>query len=176
MLKRLLTPALAATLFVSACDLSPTAPASAALGSDDYALVMFGEPGASLEGTMGPDGSPKPFDGRTGRPVLPDSIALTPEQIAAMQALRDAFRADHQAELDALRAIFEEARAARIAGASHEEVRAILMEGRPLADALRPDVQALHAALRALLTDAQRAWLDAHRPPHLPRRPWRGPR
>ena len=176
MLKQLITPALAATLLLSACDLSPTAPTSAALASDDYALVMFGEPGTSLEGTMGPDGGSRPFDGRSGRPALPGSIALSAEQIAAMQALRAAFRAEHQAELDALRAIFEEARAARQAGATHEEVRAILMEGRPIADALRPDVQALHEALRALLTDAQRAWFEAHRPPHMPHRPWRGPR
>lgn len=175
MLKRLVSPALAATLLLAACDLGPTAPSNATLASDDYALVMFGEPGSSLEGTMGTDAGDRPFDGRTGRPQLPDSIKLTAEQITAIQTLRLEFRAAHLDQLEALRAIFIEARLARLGGASHEEVRAILMTGRDIADALRPDVQALHLAIRALLTDAQRAWLDAHRPRHLPRGPRRGP-
>lgn len=175
MLKRLITPALAATLFVAACDLGPTAP-SATLASEDYALVMFGEPGQSLEGTMGAPPAGRPFDGGSGRPMLPDSIKLTQEQLDAMQVLREAFRADHQAALDELRAIFEAARAERLAGGTQEEVRAILITGREIADLLRPDVIALHEAMRALLTDAQRAWLEAHRPPHVPRGPMRGPR
>ncbi len=176
MLKRLVSPALAATLLLAACDLAPTGPSNATLASDDYALVMFGEPGSSLEGTMGSDvPGDRPYDGRTGRLPFPDSIKLSQEQIDAIQTLRLEFRAEHQAQLDSLRAIFVEARLARLDGATHEEVRAILMTGRPIADALRPDVQALHAAIRALLTDAQRAWLDAHRPRHLPRGPRRGP-
>lgn len=170
MLKRLFAPALAATIVLGACDTAPTAggPGSAIL-ADDYALVMFGEPGTALEGTMGPQAGPRPFDGRTGRPPLPDSLRLSDEQKAEMQALREAFRAAHQDELDALRAIFEEARAARQAGASREQVRAILERGRPLAIALRPAVHELHLALRAVLTDAQRAWLEAHRPRRFPR-------
>jgi len=176
MLKRLVSPALAAVLLLAACDLAPPGPSNATLASDDYALVMFGEPGSSLEGTMGPDvPGDRPFDGRTGRRPLPDSLKLTDEQIAAIQALRLEFRTAHQAQLDSLHAIFVEARLARLAGATHEEIRAILMTGRPIADALRPDVLALHEAIRAILTDAQRAWLDAHRPRHLPRGPRRGP-
>lgn len=177
MLKRIVTPAVAALLLVAACDTAPTSPTSSAvLDSDDYALVMFGAPGASLEGTMGTVPTDRPFDGRSARPVLPDSLALTEEQIAAMQALRLEFRLAHQSTLDSLHAIFMEARLARLNGATREEIREILMTGRPLADALRADLQALHEALRAILTDEQRAWLDAHRPPHFPRRAWRGPR
>lgn len=170
MLKRLFVPVLAATLAVGACDSGPTqVSAESAALADDYALVMFGEAGTALEGTMGPQAGPRPFDGRTGRPPLPDSLRLTEEQIAAMQALREAFRADHQDELDALKAIFEEARAARAAGATQEEVRIILAQGRDIALGLRIAVLELHVALRAVLTDAQKLWLDTHRPRRFPR-------
>lgn len=156
-----------AALTVSACDLSPTGTDSAALG-DDYALAMFGEPGTALEGLMGPQVGPRPFDGRSGRPTLPDSLAITDEQRAAADALREAFSAENEAALAELRAIFEEARAARQSGATRAEVREILLEGRPIAFSLRPAVHELHVALRALLTDAQRAWIDAHRPRRFP--------
>lgn len=161
--KRLMIPALAATVALTACELTPTGPASAQL-SDDFALVIFGDAGAALEGTMGPQDGPRPFDGRTGRPELPDSLRLTTEQLETIAGLREAFRTEHADELAALRAIFEEARAARQNGATREEVRAILATGRPIHEALRPDVIALHEAIRAVFTDAQRAWLAAHRP------------
>lgn len=163
MFRRLLFPTLAASLVLAACAESPLGPSTAL--TEDYALVMFGEYGSALEGTMGAHGGPGPFDGRTIRPALPDSIALSDEQRAQMLALRQAFRAEHQTELDALRDIFLAARAARADGATREDVRAILVTGRPIVEALRPDVIALHTALRAVLTDAQRAWIDANRPP-----------
>lgn len=166
MFRRALVPVVAASLIFAACRESPTD--SSSLAADDYALVMFGEIGASLEGTLGEQMAGRPFDGRSNRPTLPDSLKLTDEQKAAMHALREAFRLEHADELAALRAIFEEAREARRNGATREEVRAILAEARPIVEALRPDVRALHEALRAILTDAQRAWLDAHRRPHRP--------
>lgn len=163
MFRRLLFPALALTFAVAACGEAPTG-TSAELESGDYALVMFGEEGAALEGTMGAQSGERPFDGRTGWARLPDSLQLTDEQRAEMHALREAFRLEHAEALDALREIFQEARAARRAGASRREIRAILAEGRTIVEALRPDVRALHEALRAVLTDAQRAWLAANRP------------
>lgn len=164
MFRRLLFPALALTFAVTACSESPTG-TSSALGAEDYALVMFGQDGAALEGTLGTQPGDRPFDGRTGGWArLPEGLQLTEEQRAEMLALRVAFRAEHAEELDALRAIFQEARAARQAGASRIEVRAILAEGRPIVEALRPFVRALHEALRAVLTDEQRAWLAANRP------------
>lgn len=162
MLRRVVMfPSLMVALVLAACSEAPTA---ATALTDDFALVMFGDAGAALEGTMGPQAG-APFDGRTQRPVFPDSLQLTDGQRAEMLTLRMAFRAEHEAELDSLRNIFQQARLARLEGATREEVRAILETGRPIAEALRPDVQALHEALRAVLTDAQRAWLDAHRPP-----------
>ncbi len=161
MLRRLLFPTLMAALVLAACGESPTATTTF---TDDFALVLFGEEGAALEGTLGPqDGTP--FDGRTHRPVFPDSLRLTDEQRAEMLALRIAFRAENEPQLDSLRAIFQQARLARLEGATRDEIRAILETGRPLAEALRPKVRALHEALRAVLTDAQRAWLAANRPP-----------
>ncbi len=162
MFRRLLFPTLAASLVLAACAESPLGPSVA---TEDYALVMFGEYGSALEGTMGAQAGPRPFDGRTIRPAFPDSIALTDEQRAEMLALRQAFRAEHQDAIDSLRAVFQAAHAARQDGATREEIRAILATGRPIADALRPDVRALHEALRAVLTDAQRAWIAANRPP-----------
>jgi Spy/CpxP family protein refolding chaperone len=129
---------------------------------DDYALVMFGVAGAALESSLGPQGG-RPFDGRTAAVGLPPSLALTEEQRAEIAALREAFRAEHQETLAALRAIFEEARAAREAGATRDEVRAILEGARQLAQELRPDVEALHAAVLAVLTDEQVAWIEEHR-------------
>lgn len=159
--RAVMVSSLMAAFVLAACTESPTA---ATALTDDYALVMFGDAGAALEGTMGPQDS-APFDGRTERPIFPDSLRLTDEQRAEMLALRMAFRAEHEPQLDSLRMIFQQARLAHLDGASREELRAILATARPIAEALRPEVRALHVALRAVLTDAQRAWLDAHRPP-----------
>lgn len=174
MLKRLMIPVLAATVALTACELTPTGPAAQQVG-DDFALVVFGDAGAALEGTMGPQDSSRAFDGRSGRPQLPDSLAFSQAQKDSIKVLRDAFKAAHQSELDALKAIFDRAKAARQAGATHVDVRAILAEGRAIHESLRPAVQALHEAIRAVFTDAQRAWFDAHRPPRGPGGPGRRP-
>lgn len=168
MLKRLFVPVVAVSLALGACTESATAPRSSVL-EQDYALVMFGEMGQALEGTMGPQDSTRPFDGRSGRPALPDSLKLTDEQKAEIQALREAFQVAHADEIAALKAIFEEARAARASGATHEEIRAILVEGRPIAEALRPAVFELHHQILNVMTEAQRAWLFQHRPRRMPR-------
>jgi len=156
--------ALAAALLVGACDLLPTGNDQVAL-ADDYALVLFGEPGASLEGTLGPQAPHHATDGRSGRAPLPDSLALTQAQQDSIAVLKAAFKAAHAAPLAQLKAIFDEAKVARQAGKTRDEVRAILEQARPIRDALKPAVEALHAAIRAVFTDAQRAWLEANRPP-----------
>lgn len=167
--------AMATTLVLAACSDGPTNPSDDA-SEDDYALVMFGGAGASLESSLGPQGS-RPFDGRTAAMMFPPALRLTDEQRTEIQGLRAAFRTEHQADLDALRAIFEEARAAREDGATREEVHAILEEGRDIAASLQDDVEELHQAILGVLTDAQRAWLASHprpRPGGLPLRGGRG--
>jgi hypothetical protein len=169
MLRKILAPALAATLVLGACDDATTGPATASELNDDYALMMFGESGSALEGTMGPVAGPRPFDGRSGHPPLPEELALTDEQKAEIAALKAAFAETHDEEIAALKAIFEAARAARNAGASREEVFAILITGRDIARELRPDVLALWAAIWDVLTEEQKAWLREHRPARFPR-------
>jgi hypothetical protein len=160
--------AAATTMFaLAACSNDATDPQDSAIVATDYSLVMFGSAGAALEGTLGPQGG-RPFDGRTGAPPFPDSLKLSDEQKAEIEALRTAFRTEHQTELDQLRAIFDEARDARDGGATREEVRAILEDGHSIGEALRDDVQALHAAIRDVFTDEQIAWLESHRPPPPP--------
>lgn len=168
MLRRIIAPALLATLTLAACE-SSTAPSATTQAVDtDYALVMFGEAGSSLEGTMGPQTGPRPFDGRTFRRPFPDSIKLSQVQIDSIAALRAAFRAEHQVELDSLRAIFQRAKAAREGGATREEVRAILETGRTYAIAIRVDLVDLHYAIWQVFTTAQKAWIVSHRPRRMP--------
>jgi hypothetical protein len=167
MLRKLIAPALAATLVLAACDQGSTAPMTAQV-DDDYALVMFGEVGSSLEGTMGTQPSRGPFDGRTFRRPFPDSIKLSQVQIDSIAALRLAFRTEHAAQLDSMKTIFEAARTARQGGATREEVRAILVTARPIALALRVDVVDLHYAIWSVFTDAQKRWVVAHRPRQMP--------
>ncbi len=156
------TAAVAAAVALAACAKDrPTEP-QAGINQDDYALVMFGQAGASLQGTLGPQGTA--YDGRSGFPTFPDSLKLTDAQKAAIDALHAAFRTTHQAQLDSLRTFFEQARAAHRAGATRAQIRAILVQARPIAQELRAAVEALHQAVLAVLTDAQRAWLAAHRP------------
>ena len=157
-------PVLAATLLLGACDMLPTGSNEVAL-AEDYALVMFGEPGASLEGTLGPQSPRHSTDGRSGRAPLPDSLALTQVQKDSIDVLKAAFKTANAESLAQLKAIFDEAKAARQAGKTRDEVHAILATARPIRDALKPAVEALHAAIRAVFTPAQRAWLEANRPP-----------
>jgi len=157
-------PVLAATLLLGACDMLPTGSNEVAL-AEDYALVMFGESGASLEGTLGPQSPRHATDGRSGRAPLPDSLALTQAQKDSIDVLKAAFKTANAESLAQLKAIFDEAKAARQAGKTRDEVHAILATARPIRDALKPAVEALHAAIRAVFTPAQRAWLEANRPP-----------
>jgi hypothetical protein len=163
MFRKLMLPAFAATLVLAACAESPTGVQTTTAAADDYALVMFGEIGASLEGSLGTQ-SGTAMDGRSWFSRLPDSLALTTAQRTAIAGLRASFRQNNAAALDSLRQIFVQARDARRAGATREEVRAILVTGRPIAEALRPKLAALHLASWSVLSDAQRAWLIANKP------------
>lgn len=163
------TAMLATALTIAACGKDATSPSTATIANqDDYALVVFGTAGTALENTMGPPPVTGAFDGRSGAPHLPDSLALTDAQKAQIDSLRSAFQAAHQAQLDQLKAIFGQARAAHQAGATRDSVRAILQQAKAIHDALQSAVQALHDAIQGVLTDAQRAWIEAHRPPPPP--------
>ncbi len=93
---------------------------------------------------------------------LPDRIALTPQQVEAIRALVQAFQEATAEDKAALAAIHEEARAAKQAGATPEEIRAILAQGHEIRARLHEAERQLHADILALLTPEQVAWLARH--------------
>jgi Spy/CpxP family protein refolding chaperone len=143
-----------AALALGACGEDAVAPSQALVGLDDVAEIAFagsfvGDPGDRL----------LPLVHR-----LPDDLKLTSEQETQIRALIATFvestRADHQA----LAAIMQEARAAARAGASREEIRAILQQGLPIRERLHAAETQLRADILAVLTAEQKAWLAANQP------------
>jgi Spy/CpxP family protein refolding chaperone len=92
---------------------------------------------------------------------LPDSLALTADQQAAITALVDAFKTSNSADLDALSAIREQAEAAREAGVPEDSVHAILESGDAVRARLHAAEQELVTRIEAILTDEQKAYLSA---------------
>ena len=99
-------------------------------------------------------GPPGGFGGRGGR-CAQTADSLTDAQKVQVKALGDAFTKAHSAQLDSLRAIMEAARAAREAGKTPEEIRAIMETGKPISDALAPARKQFSESVVALLTPAQ---------------------
>jgi Spy/CpxP family protein refolding chaperone len=99
-------------------------------------------------------GPPGGFGGRGGR-CAQTADSLTDAQKVQVKGLADAFTKAHAAQLDSLRAIMELARAARDAGKTPEEVRAIMETGKPISDALAPARKAFSESVSALLTPGQ---------------------
>ena len=83
--------------------------------------------------------------------------ALSDAQKAQIEALEKAFREDNKADLDAMRSLMEEVRAAVQAGKSREEVAAILARGAATARRLAEARKELRDDIAAVLTPEQRA-------------------
>ena len=81
--------------------------------------------------------------------------SLTDTQKGQVRALSDAFAAAHRSSLDSLRAIMEAARAAREAGKTPEEMRAIMEQAKPINDGLAPARKEFSEAVIKLLTPSQ---------------------
>jgi Spy/CpxP family protein refolding chaperone len=144
---------LGAIAVLTACDKSTT-PVSPATTTDDVVDLIPDyavSPAASID-AAGIGGS-----------LLPDALKLTPEQKAAITALHEAFMAANAADIAALRAIEQEAKAAIRAGKSRNEVRAILATGAPIVTRLNAAFRKLQANIWAIYTPEQRAWIEAHR-------------
>lgn len=138
---------------LAACDRSsPVSPASGATETIDLLPDYAASPAASVD-AAGIGGS-----------QLPDDLRLTAEQKAAIAALHDAFMKATAADVAALRAIEQDARAAIRAGKSRDEVRAILAKGQPIQQRLETAFRKLQADIWAVYTPAQRAWIESHRP------------
>jgi hypothetical protein len=89
----------------------------------------------------GPDGPPR----------------LTEAQIAEMRALREAFRAAIADDLAFIMQVHEQARAAYQAGATREEIHAILVTAHDAIERVRAAERHLHQDLLGVLTEEQRA-------------------
>lgn len=138
---------------LAACDRStPVSPAAttAAEAIDivpDYAV----SPAASIDAAG------------IGASLLPDALRLTAEQKAAIAALHDAFMKANAADIAALQAIEQEAKAAVKAGKPRDEVKAILAKAAPIRERLDAAFRKLQADIWAVYTPEQRAWIEAHR-------------
>ncbi len=175
---------------LAACDRGPTTPATtldsmqASLDAVDPVVVTFdatqglpGGPfgergGAPFMGGMPFGGGPMgAMDDRGPGAPLPDSLKLTDAQKAQIQSLIAAFVTANAADIATLKAAHVAARDAIRSGATRDSVRAILDAAKPAADRLGAAADALHTAIAAVLTDAQRAWIAAHKPDRPPRTP-----
>jgi Spy/CpxP family protein refolding chaperone len=81
--------------------------------------------------------------------------SLSDTQKAQVKTLGDAFVAAHKVQLDSLRAIMEAARAARQAGQTQEQVRAIMDLGMAINQELEPARKEYREAIVKLLTTSQ---------------------
>ena len=81
--------------------------------------------------------------------------SLSDTQKAQVKALGDAFIVANTPQIDSLRAIMEAARAAREAGKTPDEIRAIIQQGQPINEELAPARKDFHDAVVKLLTAQQ---------------------
>lgn len=84
-------------------------------------------------------------------------LPLTDAQKAQIRALEQAFQAANKADLDAVKAIFEQARAAQQAGKSPAEIQAIIATAKPIMDRLEAARRALKTQIEGVLTPEQKA-------------------
>ena len=102
--------------------------------------------------------------GGIGGSELPDSLKLTAEQKAKIAALHQAYKTANKADLDALKAIEAELKAARKAGKSREELATILAKAQPILTRLRAAFATLQSEIFKVYTPAQQTWIKAHAP------------
>ena len=151
-MRKLLLMVAAASL--AACSENPAEPRDDSFLLDDAAVLAYGamdmtDPGSHYIARLH---------------SLPDSLKLTAAQEQQVRALVAAFAAATKTDMDALHAIHQEARAAKAAGKTDAEIRAIYAKGDPIRARLHAAEAKLHADIVAVLTPAQQAWLKNPRP------------
>lgn len=140
---------------IAACNSETTAPVQTPEQvQESQPIDLIGDFGATAASDI--DGA------GIGGSSLPDSLKLTTEQKAKIEELHAAFRTARAADLAALEAIEKEARAARDAGKSKEEVKKILDKAIPIRARLMTAFLKLVADIKAVYTPAQLAWINAH--------------
>ncbi len=133
----------------------------------------FGRGGPPPDGGARPDSAaPRGRGGRDGRgmrgcpPFFPDSLALSAAQSQQIVALRAAFHQQNAPAFAQLKAISDSARAAMNAGATRDQMRAIMEQAKPINESLRAGNKQVQGQVEALLSPGQLAWMKAFRPPH----------
>ena len=151
-MKRLVPLLALAALAACASDAgSPAAPAP--LAADAIRVDLTSQFDATMAAALDRAG--------IGGSEFPDSLALTAEQKARIQALHAAFQQAHAADLAALKAIEAEARAAIAAKKPRDQVAAILARGAPIMARLMLAMAQLQRDVWAVYTAAQQAWITA---------------
>ncbi|HTE47252.1 MAG TPA: Spy/CpxP family protein refolding chaperone [Gemmatimonadaceae bacterium] len=106
-------------------------------------------------GRRGGMGGPGRMGGGPGGRCAGTADSLTDAQKTQVRTLSDAFAKAHAPQLDSLRTIMEASRAAREAGKTPEEVRAIMETAKPIADGLAPARKEFATTVVGLLTPSQ---------------------
>lgn len=143
-------------LAAAACSGDTTAPSNT-----DLATLDAGAFGTALTIAGGYDA--ETYQNRLAN-ALPDELALSDEQKAAIKSLVEAFVQSTKADREALTVILREAHDAARAGKSREEVNAILATGAPIRERLSAAEAKLKSDIDAVLTPDQRAWIASHTP------------
>ena len=171
-----LVPFVAAAALMYAC--SPTEPLSdisqAQFDAVNPASLEFASVSGLPADPFNAAGPGSRADDKRAGAAFPDSLKLTATQLAKIKALRDAFYTNNKTDLDALHAIHTQVEAARKAGKSRDEIKALLQSGKAIADRLQPKLEALRTSSAAVLTALQKAWIEAHKPAGVPAG-WVGP-
>jgi Spy/CpxP family protein refolding chaperone len=94
-----------------------------------------------------------------GGSEFPDSLRLSAEQKAKIQALHDAYRRANASDLAALQLIEQQLRAAITARRPRADILAILARAEPIRLRLAQSFAELQRAIFAVYTPAQQAWL-----------------
>ena len=122
------------------------------------------QPGLTPAGVAGADGSTA---GRPGAGLLrrlPANLALTATQKQAIEGYVKSFQESTKTDRQALVALLKQARDARQAGATKDQLKAILQQGKPIRDRMQPARQQLQQQIEGVLTADQKAWLAANAP------------
>jgi len=99
------------------------------------------------------------IESRRPRACGPDAAKLTDDQVKQIRSLQDQFYTSVKADLELIRSIGEDAKSARAAGKSRDEVAAILAKATEPARRVADAERKLQDAILALLTPEQkRAW------------------
>lgn len=145
---------LAATCLVAACNTDSTGP-----------LIDDGSPVSLDGGALGVVAASGGSAGATAMvPRLPADLKLSDAQRAQITQLVLAFQDATRADMLTLVGIQRQAEAARKAGKSNDEIRAILQTGATIRSRIEAADKKLRADIEAVLTPAQLAWIRANSP------------